>query len=101
LNGGYVNPGKIFRIVPDPLTAIQTSALTSNSLCAGDLFTVNFTTTGTANINNQFTAQLSNKNGNFFNPLVIGSLNSPVSGPISCATSSLQTGGTGYRIRVV
>jgi len=101
LNGGYINPGKIFRIVPVALTAIQTAPLSSNTICARDLFDVSFTTTGTASINNQFNVELSNKNGSFSAPAIIGSVNSPSGGTINCQTSVFTNQGQGYRIRVV
>ncbi|HYV92716.1 MAG TPA: fibronectin type III domain-containing protein [Chitinophagales bacterium] len=83
------------------LTAIHTSPLGFSSVCAGESFDVSFTTTGTANPNNIFTAQISGKNGSFSNAQEIGSMTGQTGGTISCGTSSLMTQGTGYRVRVV
>lgn len=66
--------------------------------------TVDFTSTGTFNAGNNYTAQLSNDIGSFASPVNIGTLaasgNSP-SGTITITIPAGSVGGTGYRIRVV
>ncbi|MDW8273458.1 MAG: PCMD domain-containing protein [Chitinophagales bacterium] len=63
---------------------------------------VSYTTGGGSfNAGNIFTAQLSDANGNFANPLNIGSISSTASGTISAVVPNNTPAGTGYRIRVV
>lgn len=77
---------------------ITTSALPNATVCAGATFNVPFTTTGTFDAGNQFTAQLSDATGSFAAPVNIGSsAASPVSVTIPAGTPS----GTGYQIRIV
>lgn len=79
--------------------SISAPTFTINSLCAGTTFNVNFTTTGVFNPANMFEVQLSDANGTFDNPTVIGS--SPTAGVISCTIPINIPGGASYKIRVV
>ncbi len=63
--------------------------------------TVNYTITGTFNSGNVFTAELSGANGNFTQPLAIGSVTSTTGGTINITIPENLLTGTGYRIRVV
>ncbi len=83
------------------LTAISTSAVSPTAYCAGTSVSVPFTTTGTANAGNVFTAQLSNAAGSFASPVAIGTLTSTAAGTISATIPAGTAAGTGYRIRVV
>jgi gliding motility-associated-like protein len=77
---------------------ITTGVLPNATICAGATFNVPFTTTGTFNAGNQFTAQLSDASGSFAFPTNIGSATtSPVSVTIPGGTPS----GSGYLIRIV
>lgn len=82
-------------------TYITTSALDKSSYCAGATIQVPFILSGPVNNDNIFTAQLSDVDGSFVNPVVIGTLNSTTSGSISAAFPSTIQGGSAYRIRVV
>jgi hypothetical protein len=63
---------------------------------------VNFTSTGTFNIANIYTAELSDATGSFATPMPIGTLVSTAnSGTILSIVSGATPAGTGYRIRVV
>ncbi|MCX7743365.1 MAG: T9SS type A sorting domain-containing protein [Flavobacteriales bacterium] len=57
--------------------------------------------TGSFNVGNVFTAQLSDAFGSFASPVNIGSITSTNSGVISATIPSSTPAGTGYRIRVV
>jgi hypothetical protein len=70
-------------------------------LCPSAGFGMKYTATGTFNAGNVFTAQLSDANGSFANPVTIGSTASTVSGTIQCDFASNQPAGTQYRIRVI
>jgi hypothetical protein len=63
--------------------------------------TVSFTSTGTFNAGNIFTAQLSDATGNFNSPTAIGTLSGINSGNIEAVLPASVANGTGYRIRVV
>lgn len=64
--------------------------------------TVDFTSTGTFNSDNIYTAQLSNSSGSFSNAKTIGTLTSFAnSGTISFSISSPIAPGSGYKIRVI
>jgi hypothetical protein len=62
---------------------------------------VPFTTSGTFNSGNIFTAQLSDANGSFSTPVNIGTLNATASGTITASVPHTTAAGTGYRIRVI
>lgn len=64
--------------------------------------TIPFTTNGTFNVGNIFSAELSDETGSFSNPLVIGTLSGNSSDTIyATITPDSLKRGTGYRIRVV
>lgn len=63
---------------------------------------VPFTSTGTFNIGNIYTAQLSNSTGSFAFPINIGTLSSTAnSGTINATIPAGTSSGAGYRIRVI
>jgi hypothetical protein len=81
---------------------ITTGTITGSPFCAGASVSVPFTSTGTYNAGNVYTAQLSNGTGSFASPVNIGTLSSTaLSGTINATIPTNTAGGTGYRIRVV
>lgn len=62
---------------------------------------VGYTTSGTFNAGNVFTAQLSDASGSFASPVNIGSVASTTSGFVSSVVPHTTAGGLGYRIRVI
>jgi Ig-like domain CHU_C associated len=80
-------------------TTISAPSFTINSLCAGSSFNVNFTTSGIFSPNNQFEVQLSDANGAFDNPIIIGS--SLSAGVVLCTLPMNISMGSTYKIRVV
>ncbi len=81
---------------------ITTTSVSSTVLCQTEIFTVNFTSTGTFNAGNVYSVELSDETGSFASPTVIGTLTSTAnSGTISCTVPGGATPGTGYRVRVV
>ncbi|WP_197491717.1 MULTISPECIES: 3-coathanger stack domain-containing protein [Emticicia] len=87
-----------FTIVQNSAT-ISAPILASTTLCAGSNFSLNFNATGSFDASNQFEAQLSDINGIFDNPLIIGS--SASIGSINCSLPIGLTEGTDYKIRIV
>lgn len=84
------------------LTVLNTNALASSNLCAGQTLSVGFSGDGSANSGNTYTAQLSSSAGSFTSPVTIGTLSSTASsGAISCTIPAGTAQGTGYRIRVI
>lgn len=90
-----------FTITSSAFTSITTSSIAVTNYCAGSSLNVSFSTNGSANAGNVFTAQLSNSSGSFASPVNIGTLTSTSAGTITCALPSGTSTGTGYRIRVV
>ncbi len=62
---------------------------------------VPFTTSGTFNNGNVFTAQLSDATGSFATPVNIGTLTGTTSGTISATIPHTTAAGTAYRVRVI
>ncbi len=91
----------------DDFLRIETQPLASNVVCAGSTITVPYTKYGTFNgpglfsQGNRFRAQLSDANGSFANPIVIGSVTSTASGTITATIPGGILPGTHYRIRVI
>lgn len=79
--------------------SISAPSFTIHSLCAGSTFNVSFTTTGAFNPANQFDVQLSDANGTFDNPIIIGS--TPAAGVAVCTIPMNIAVGSNYKIRVV
>jgi hypothetical protein len=80
------------------------TSLTPTSWCEGNTTTiqVDFTSTGTFNAGNVYTAELSDATGSFAAPTNIGTLNSTAnSGIITAVIPGATPAGNGYRIRVV
>ncbi len=89
-----------------PSNTISTSAIAGSPFCvtasSGAAVNVPFTSSGTFNGGNIYTAQLSDAGGSFASPTNIGSLSSTAnSGTINATIPAGTSGGTAYRIRVV
>jgi hypothetical protein len=87
-------------------TTVTTSVVAGSPFCvtasSGVAVNVPFTSTGTFNGGNIYTAQLSNASGSFATPTDIGSLSSTANaGTINATIPAGTAGGTAYRIRVV
>lgn len=83
------------------LTSIYTKKVLGGPFCAGTTISVAFLTDTPAEPGNVFTAELSDADGNFGSPTVIGTLVKTTSGLISCDLPLGLTSGSKYRIRVV
>ena len=83
---------------PLATATITTSALPNATVCAGATFNVPFTTTGTFNAGNLFTAELSDATGSFAPPTIIGSA---TTSPVSVTILGSTPPGSGYLIRIV
>ena len=85
---------------------VSTNAIVGSPFCVtlstGAPVSVDFTSAGTFNAGNIYTAQLSNASGSFATPVNIGTLSSTAnSGTISATIPAGTATGTGYRIRVI
>ncbi|MBM2815851.1 MAG: repeat-containing protein [Ignavibacteria bacterium] len=80
---------------------LVTGLLPSTDLCAGQWIDVDFTINPIFSGLNVFSAQLSDANGSFANPTVIGSLSGNIAGTIRCFIPKNTPTGNKYRIRVV
>ena len=88
--------------MPTSTNTITTGIITGSPFCAGATLNIPFTSTGTFNTGNVYTAQLSDAAGSFASPTVIGTLNSAAnSGTIAATIPGGTPTGTGYLIRVI
>jgi hypothetical protein len=92
-------PVNTFFTVVGNIATISMPTLSNATICAGSNVDVTFGTTGTFNPNNQFQVQLSDKNGIFDSPVVIGSTNA--AGTVSCTIPFNTPESSNYLIRVV
>lgn len=90
-----------FSIQAFALTVINTKKVQDGPFCPGASTTVGYTVDAPANSGNVFTAQLSDKDGNFTAPMNIGSIVKTTNGNIPCTIPTGLPTGTKYRIRVV
>ncbi|MER0442670.1 3-coathanger stack domain-containing protein, partial [Emticicia sp. W12TSBA100-4] len=98
--GGGVVYGPVvttFTIVGN-LATISAPTISNNTICAGSSVDVTFATTGVFDSNNNFQVELSDVNGRFINPTIIGVTSSV--GTITCQIPQVVVGGNNYRIRV-
>jgi hypothetical protein len=81
---------------------ITTTAIQPASVCAGGTVQVSFTSTGTFNAGNVYTAQLSDASGSFASPVNVGTLSSTANSGIIIATIPPGTPpGSGYQIQII
>lgn len=105
LNGPY-NIGEWAQVdnfaFVNPTNNILTGIISGGPFCACTTMNVPFTSTGTFTSSNVYTAQLSDANGNFSNPVNIGTLTSTSNSGIIVANIPCDAiGGSDYRIRVI
>lgn len=81
--------------------SIITEALGTEAYCQGANVQVPFTTAGTFDTSNTFTAQLSSASGDFSQPTIIGTLKAKDGGSIAATIPVNTPAGAGYRLRVV
>ncbi|HRG59586.1 MAG TPA: gliding motility-associated C-terminal domain-containing protein [Bacteroidia bacterium] len=82
--------------------SITTGTISGSPFCAGATFTVPFTSSGTFNGGNTYTAQLSDASGSFTSPINIGTLVSTANaGTISVTIPGGTPTGSGYLIRII
>ncbi len=82
------------------ILSLVTNAVSTN-LCPGGTLVVPYSKYAYFNSGNVFTAQLSDANGSFTNPITIGSITDTASGTISAIIPSNSITGIHYRIRVI
>jgi hypothetical protein len=80
---------------------INVNSSTDRQMCAYESFSLAFDAHGSFNSDNIFTAQLSDANGSFGTPFVIGALASTKSAIIKATLPSHVLDGNNYKIRVV
>jgi PKD repeat protein len=87
----------------DPPCKITTTGAMPYQFCAGDALTVTFKSEGVYKSGNIYSVQLSDENGSFASPKVIGTLQSSVvgNGTINCTLPSAMMPKSGYRVRVI
>ncbi|WP_428664571.1 GEVED domain-containing protein [Runella sp.] len=69
-------------------------------ICLNQSINVSFSTAGTFNSGNVFSAELSNASGSFASPFVLGSVESTIATTIAGTVPANVPIGTGYRIRI-
>lgn len=83
-----------------PEVQIRTGNI-QGTYCPGNAISIPFQAFGIIGSNNIFTAQLSNSNGSFTNPTILGAATGNSSGVINATIPFGTATGSGYRIRVV
>jgi hypothetical protein len=78
---------------------IAAPSIPAGPLCNEADFTVSTSATGEFSPGNVFQAYLSDENGDFSNPVVVGTSADPAN--ISCSLPNFLKGGTGYKLKVV
>jgi hypothetical protein len=78
---------------------ITVGAIPTGILCANVQVELPYAASGTYNVGNTFTAELSDVNGSFATPTVLGSVVSTASGTITCIFPA-GLSGTGFQLRV-
>jgi len=98
-SGCNVAATAIFEVDP-AITAVSVSSL---SICEGSVFRIDYTVEGTFAMENIFTAQLSDANGDFSTPIILAEKYSSISGSFDLIMPFIPfgIGGNGYRIRVI
>lgn len=84
----------------DP-AALEMDSPLETAYCAGETLQIPFTASGDYGVGNVFTAQLSDANGNFENPAVMGNITLSESGTLEAVIPADTPGGTGYKIRLI
>lgn len=74
--------------------------VTPGNFCQGGSLSASYTVTGTFNAGNVFSVELSDANGSFANPTIVGTLADVVDGTISATIPGTMPTGTGYRFRI-
>ncbi|MBS1921160.1 MAG: hypothetical protein JST17_12985, partial [Bacteroidetes bacterium] len=104
INGkGYIGTGSykdFWEYTPVPDNTITIPPFTPIPFCQTSGFVIAYTATGQYNSGNIFTAQLSDADGSFANPISIGTTASTSSGTIQC-DFNYPPPGIHYRIRVI
>ena len=85
------------------LNQITLNSILKSSYCTGETGTIEFETSGTFNSSNRFSVQISNFNGSFSSPTVIGFINRSAVGvhTVSFKIPLSLPIGNGYRVRIV
>jgi hypothetical protein len=98
---GGANTGYLAKIGATYQTSIgKASIIAGLKICSGNVFKIQYPVSGVFASDNIFTAQLSDENGSFATPLVIGTLESSINHTIYAIIPTVPTG-SAYRIRVV
>ena len=100
MGGDGANGGVIITILSINTLDLTTQTPTLTTFCTGDTIVVPYTATGTFNGTNVFNLQLSDATGSFTSAVLIGTINSTVSGNINGIIPLGTIAGTGYRLRV-
>jgi hypothetical protein len=84
-----------------PTPFINVNSVTQKINCAWASFRISFHATGTYQAQNHFVVQLSDKDGSFAAPVVIGDTATVRSSEVYCTLPSHLPDGTNYRVRLV
>ena len=82
------------------LPFINVNAVNKKTMCAADSLKISYDAKGIFNAGNIFNVQLSNANGSFTSPVIIGSYTGINSAIIACKIPNTITGGSNFRVRV-
>ncbi|TVR78540.1 MAG: T9SS C-terminal target domain-containing protein [Chitinophagaceae bacterium] len=81
--------------------ALEAPEFTPSAVCnEGDTILITFNSSETFDSTNVFAVELSDENGDFSSPVIIGTLESTTAAPIECIIPPSLTAGNDYRIRI-
>jgi hypothetical protein len=81
-----------------PAVSVTTSPVAGSPFCGTKTFSLGYTSSGTFDVGNTFTVQLSDATGSFASPVTIGTGSTS---PIACVIPDATVSGSGYLVRVV
>ena len=88
-------------VVESPAAIYITVGSLAQSVCAGSALAIPFTVSSAYGSNNVFTAQLSNANGSFANPINLSSFGGNTNATINATIPANTPAGSGYRVRIL
>jgi Secretion system C-terminal sorting domain/PKD domain len=101
-SGSYYNlsEGAIDSIANTAVYAIQADTFAPVTYCAGDTVIVPYTTVSDFCSDNIFSVEMSDSNGSFVSPILVGQANATATGTVTCVIPQGTIAATGYRLRI-
>jgi hypothetical protein len=101
-NGAWSFDDSLVFTINAPVSSptIVVNSIEFTPVCKGGAFKIGFQVSGAYNPGNQFVAELSDPNGSFTNPTLLGSVVGTGSGLMNCVITNDAENGSAYKIRL-